>query len=234
MKCAWAEKVDKVVFKFMYFISILAAIALIVAALLCTVDSLSTTIFSHSVPNGTAWVAYLNIPVVFLAMGFIQVERGNTIVDLLFKKFPKSMQKVIEFFGCLLGFAISAYLAYLEFGLTMNKMSTGAKASSAANSFVIWPFALVIAIGYALVAISFLWCIFRIFLIPPERRQGALIMPDDPFAVPTEPVAEGAGAPKDMTPLPDPGLGRLAKEVDENEEKVLNEKRSEAERREEQ
>lgn len=236
MKCAWAEKVDKVVFKFMYYVSILAAIALVIAALLCTVDSLSTTIFSRSVPNGTAWVSYLNIPVVFLAMGFIQVERGNTIVDLLFKRFPKPMKTVIEFFGCLLGFAISAYLAYLQFGLTMDKMSTGAKASSAANSFVIWPFALVICIGYGLVAISFLWCIFRIFLIPPERRQGALVMPDDddPFAVPTQPVAEGAEAKADLTPLPDPGLGRLAKEVDENEEKILSAKNEETERRDEQ
>lgn len=176
MSCVWAEKVDKVVFKFMYGASILAGLSLIVAAILCTVDSLSTKIFSFSLPNGTDWVTYLNIPIVFLAMGYIQVERGNTVVDLVSKKFPTWLQKAVQVFGCLLGAAISAYLAYCEFTLTLDKLSAGTKASSAANSFVVWPFALVIAIGYALVAIAFLWSIFRVILIPPERRQGALIM----------------------------------------------------------
>lgn len=176
MNCVWAEKVDKVIFKFMYGVSILAGLSLILAALLCTVDSLSSKIFSFSIPNGTEWVTYLNIPIVFLAMGYIQVERGNTTVDLISKKFPKALQKIIQIFGCLLGFAISAFLAYCEFDLTLDKLQAGSKASSAASSFVVWPFALVIAIGYALVAISFLWCIFRVILIPPERRQGALVM----------------------------------------------------------
>lgn len=176
MNCVWAEKVDKAIFKFMYVVSILAGLSLILAAILCTVDSLSSKIFSFSIPNGTEWVTYLNIPIVFLAMGYIQVERGNTTVDLISKKFPKALQKIIQIFGCLLGFAISGFLAYCEFDLTLDKLQAGSKASSAASSFVVWPFALVIAIGYALVAISFLWCIFRVILIPPERRQGALIM----------------------------------------------------------
>lgn len=173
--CKWAEAVDKVVFKFMYGVSILAAIALILTAVLCTVDSLSAKILSYSIPNGTDWVTYLNIPIVFLAMGFIQVERGNTVVDLVCSKFPKGMQKVVQVFGYLLGTFISGYLAVCEFDLTGQKLATGAKASAAGNSFVVWPFALIIAIGYLLVAIAFIWCIFRVFLIPPEKRQGALI-----------------------------------------------------------
>lgn len=176
---AVAEKIDKVVFKFMYWVSIIAAIALILAAVLCTVDSLSTKIFSFSIPNGTEWVTYLNIPIVFLAMGFIQVERGNTMVDLVSKKFPPVLQKIVETFGCILGACLSGFLAYCEFDLTLDKIATGAKASSAASAFVVWPFSLAIAIGYALTAISFLWCIFRVFLIPPERRQGALMMVDE-------------------------------------------------------
>jgi TRAP-type mannitol/chloroaromatic compound transport system permease small subunit len=173
--CIWAEKVDKIVFKFMYFVSVLAGISLIIAALLCTVDTLSARIFSYSLPNGTDWVTYLNIPIVFLAMGFIQVERGNTVVDLLSSKFPETLEKVVQIFGSVIGVCISLFLAYCEFTLTISKLSTGAKSSSAGNAFVVWPFALIIAIGYLLVGISFLWGIFRIILIAPERRMGAFI-----------------------------------------------------------
>lgn len=221
-----AEKIDKVIFKFMYGVSFLAGLSLILAAVLCSVDALSSKIFSFSIPNGTEWVTYLNIPIVFLAMGFIQVERGNTTVDLLSKKFPPVFQKIIQIFSCVLGFAISAFLAYCEFDLTLDKLTAGTKASSAGHSFVIWPFALVIAIGYALVAIAFLWCIFRIILIPPEKWQGAFIMP--------EPAPEGApakAAAEELTPLPDPGLGKLAEEVDNNMEEALSEKSGKSEER---
>ena len=172
----WAEKVDKIVFKFMYVVSIFGAIALMVVAVLCTVDSLGTRIFRVSLQNGTDWVTYLNIPVVFLSMGFIQVERGNTVVDILSCKFPKWLDKVVRIFGCLLGTAICGYLGYCEVTLTLKKFASHATASSSASSFVVWPFVAIVALGYILVAISFLWCIFREFFVPPEKRAGAMPM----------------------------------------------------------
>ena len=172
-----AEKIDKVVYKIMYVVSLFAALSLVVAALVCTVDSLSTKIFSYSLPNGTEWVTYLNIPIVFLAIGFIQVERGSTTVDIVSQKFPNGLKKVLEFIGYFFGFVISVFLTYCEINLTITKISTGAKSSAAAIAFPVWPFALVIAIGYGMAAIAFLWCLFRMFLIPPEKRQGAMVPP---------------------------------------------------------
>ena len=173
-----AEKIDKVVYKIMYIVSLFAALSLVIAALVCTVDSLSTKLFSYSLPNGTEWVTYLNIPIVFLAIGFIQVERGSTTVDIVSQKFPASLKKVLEFVGYFLGFVISGFMTYCEINLTATKLATGAKSSAAAIAFHVWPFALTIAIGYGMAAIAFLWCMFRMFLIPPERRQGAMLPPD--------------------------------------------------------
>lgn len=181
---AWAEKIDRIVFKIMYGFSLAAAVALILIAVLATVDSLGTAIFSQSVPNGTDWVTYLNIPVVFLSMGFIQVERGNTVVDLLSNKFPKAVQKVIKIFGYALGAFLCGYLCKCEFSLMMDKLTSGTKSSSAGNAFLVWPFAAIIAIGYLTVAVAFLWSVFREFWIAPERRMGAM------------PVAEAALPPQ--------------------------------------
>jgi len=169
-----AQKIDKVVFKFMYVVSIFAAIALMVCAVLCTVDSLSTAIFSFSIPNGTEWVTYLNIPIVFLAMGYLQVERGNTVVDLLSRKFPKVLNIGMQIFGNVLGAVLSGYLAYCEFGLTISKFTSLTRSSASGDAFYVWPFALCIAIGYALVATAFAWCAVRVITIPPEKRMGAM------------------------------------------------------------
>ena len=168
----WAEKLDKIIFKFMYGVSILAAVALMAVAVLCTVDSLSAKFFSVSVPNGQDWVTYLIIPIVFLAMGYLQVERGNTVVDLLSNKFPKALNHVLQIFGNILGAVLSAYLAYCEFGLMASKLSTLAKSSSSANAFFVWPFAMIVAVGYLLVAVSFAWCAVRVVVITPHRRMG--------------------------------------------------------------
>ena len=62
--------------------------------------------------------------------------------------------------------------------MTITKITTGAKSSAAAIAFPVWPFAMVIAIGYGMAAIAFLWCLFRMFLIPPEKRQGAMVPPE--------------------------------------------------------
>lgn len=170
----WAEKVDKIIFKSLWGVSVLSGGSLLIVAILCTVDALGAKIFSHSIPNGTEWVTFLNIPVVFFAMGFIQVERGHTTVDLLSAKFPPIVQKGIRIVGDAIGILICFYVGYSEITLTVDKYGTLARASSSSTSFLVWPFALIIAIGFFAVGIAFLWCLIREFILPEAKRMGAL------------------------------------------------------------
>lgn len=172
--CAWAKKVDKIVFRAMWGVSILSGASLMLVALICTIDALGAKIFSVSVPNGTEWVTYLNIPVVFLAIGFIQVERGHTTVDLISGRFPEVIQKIIRAIGNLLGIFVCAYVGYCSWKLTLDKIATSAKASSAAGAFLVWPFALVIAVGFLLLMLAFVWTLIREFVLPPHERMGGM------------------------------------------------------------
>ncbi len=173
-----AKKIDKIIFKAMWGVSLLSGLSLLAVAVLCAADALGGKIFSASIPNGTEIVTYLNIPVVFFAMAFIQVERGHTTVDLFSGRFPKGLQKAIHLAGYVLGALICAFVGFCSFQLVLDKYKTSAKASAAASSFVIWPFAMVIVIGFMLIAAAFVWCAFREFLIPPEERMGALPAPE--------------------------------------------------------
>ena len=173
-----AKKIDRIIFKAMWGVSVLSGLSLLAVAILCTADALGSKIFSASIPNGTEIVTYLNIPVVFFAMAFIQVERGHTTVDLFSGRFPKGIQKAIHLIGFVLGALICGFVAYCSFQLVLDKYKTSAKASAAASSFVIWPFALVIVLGFVLIAAAFVWCVVRELLIPPQERMGALPAPE--------------------------------------------------------
>lgn len=155
------KKIDHVVYKFMWAVSIISGVCLLITAILCTVDVLLSKFLSMSIPNGTEWVTYLNIPVVFCAIAYIQIDRGHTAVDLISAKFPKVMQKIIKVIGDILGACVCGFAGYCAWTLTADKFYTAAKSSSAANAFVIWPFAAFIVLGFVLVAVAFAWCIVR-------------------------------------------------------------------------
>ena len=166
-------KIDRVIYRCMWAVSILSGICLIITAFLCTGDVLASKIFNTSIPNGTEWVTYLNIPVVFFAIAYIQMDRGHTVVDLIYRKFPKGMQKVIKLAGDVLGTAVCFFSGYCAFNLTANKLSSHAKSSSASNAFSIWPFVLVIAIGFVLVGIAYAWCIIRDSILFDVLQKGS-------------------------------------------------------------
>ncbi len=161
---------DDTLFKVMKYISYISAVCLLVVTLLSTADVVANKIFNNGITNATEIVTYLNIPVVFLSGAFVQLERGHTHIDLIYIHFPMWAQKLIHTVGNLLGVGISAFIGYRAVLLTLDKFSTVAKSSSAINAFVIWPFVALIALGFLLMAVAFLWSLVREFVLPP--RQG--------------------------------------------------------------
>ncbi len=155
------KKIDRMVYRTTWAVSIISGACLLITAILCTADALLSKLLSTSIPNGTEWVTYLNIPVVFCAIAYIQMDRGHTSVDLICRKFPLALQKLIRIVGDVLGALVCGFAGYCAWKLTADKLRTVARSSSAANAFVIWPFAAFIALGFLLVTAAFAWCIIR-------------------------------------------------------------------------
>lgn len=183
------HKIDRTIFTALKYLSYISGVALILVAVICTADAISANFFHKSITNATDFVTYLNIPVVFFAIAFVQVERGHTHIDLLMDKFPKIVQKIIMFLSYLLGCAISTFISWRGFVLMLDKLEKVAKAGSSRTSFVVWPFALVVAIGFGLLAIAMLWSAIREWTIPEEERAGYL-PPDAPVQFEDE-IEEG-------------------------------------------
>ena len=170
------KKIDRAVFKTTKCLSYVSAIALILVAVICTVDVVGLKLFGSGIRNGTDIVTYLNIPVVFMAIAFIQVERGHTSIDLLLGKFPKIVQRIIVIIGNLLGAVVSGFVSWRIVMLTIEKFQKMSTASAGRNSFVVWPFAAIVALGLALLALAMLWCVIRDITIPKEEQCGYMPM----------------------------------------------------------
>ena len=156
------RRIDRSIMKVVKAISMLGMLSLLIIAVISTINVIASKIFSHPISNVTELVTYLNIPVVFFCVGYVQLDRGHTHIDLIYRHFPIIMHTVIHVIGDLIGVAVCGFAGWRGIVLAMEKYSTSTYATGP-SSFLIWPFVLCIGIGYLILALSFLWCIVREF-----------------------------------------------------------------------
>lgn len=154
------DRIDRAVYTGVKYVSYLGALSLLVIALIATVDAVATKIFHAPIRNVTEFVTYMNVPVVFFCIGFVQLDRGHTHIDLIYRRFPPVIHKIIHILGYVIGVAVCGFAGWRGIVLTLQKLETMTYASGP-TSFLIWPFVVCIGVGYLVLAISFLWCIPR-------------------------------------------------------------------------
>lgn len=160
------EKIDGVVCKVLKCIAYVSAACLIAIMLVAFFNVVGEKLRKiglpvTGIPASTEIVQYLHIPVVFLAAAFVTLDRGHTNIDLLSSKFPKLVQKICKIFGHLVGIAVCGLISWRGF-IQMGKFIARHKMSSVSGiGFPLWPFALILGVGFILLAISFLWAIVR-------------------------------------------------------------------------
>lgn len=154
------DRADAIITRCVRYVSYLGAIALSIIAIIATVDVAATKIFSHPLRNVTEFITYMNVPVVFFCIGFVQLDRGHTHIDILYRHFPPAGHKIIHIIGYLIGTVVCGFAGWRGIVMTLQRLESMTYASGP-TSFLIWPFVACIGIGYLVLAISFLWCIPR-------------------------------------------------------------------------
>ena len=162
-------KADSVIVKIIRTISYVAAVCLVGIMFVAFFNVLGEKIFHKGIPASTEIIKYLHVPAVFLCAGFVTLDRGQTNIDLLSQKFPKKMQAVINIFSFLLGAAISAFVGYRGLVQMSKHIANHVKSNVTGFGFALWPFSLIFAVGFFMLAFSFLWSIVRV-LVPKEDK----------------------------------------------------------------
>lgn len=160
------DQVDRVVVKIIKSISYISGVCLVGIMLTAFFNVLGEKLRAlglpiTGIPASTEIIQYLHIPVVFSATAYVTLDRGHTRIDLLSSKFSKVWQKLFITFGNICGILICAFVSQRGF-VQMGKFITRHKMSSVSGiGFPLWPFALIMAMGFALLSFSFLWSIIR-------------------------------------------------------------------------
>ena len=174
------DKIDSVFVRVLKYIAYVSAVCLLGIMLVAFFNVLGEKLRKlglpvTGIPASTEIVQYLHIPVVFLAAAFVTLDRGHTRIDLLCVKLPKVVQKVFAVIGDLCGIAICALISYRGF-IQMGKFISRHRMSSVSGvGFPLWPFALIMSVGFILLALSSVWAIVREVTgyEPPAHADGA-------------------------------------------------------------
>ena len=172
-------KADKIVFTVAKWYSVIAAICIIVAMVLCVLDVVTSKLFNYTISIGVELVTWLLIPIVYTTLAYIQLDGGHINVDLVQKHLPKGVNDIINGFNCLLGCAMCVYTGHRSWILAMSYLAKHEKSSLASYGFVLWPFAMLIAIGFFTLAFTYLWTILRMIFKSPEVHVESWEMTDE-------------------------------------------------------
>ena len=159
-------QVDLIVVKSLKAVSFISAVAMLIVAVLATIDVIMAKVFRSGVPNATEIIKYLLIPIVYSACAYLAIDQGLINVDLIQGRFPRAMRIAVNILSDLLGLASSAFLAWRGWIQFFKLLQSGEKSSSSSYAFVVWPFGLMFFIGMALLAVALLWRLMRDFICP--------------------------------------------------------------------
>ena len=165
-------KADTLIVKIIRYISYVAAVCLVGIMFVAFFNVLGEKIFHKGIPASTEIIRYLHVPAVFLCAGFVTLDRGQTNIDLLSQKFPQKMQDIVSVFSFLLGAAISAFVGCRGIVQMTKHIANHVKSSTTGFGFALWPFSLIFAFGFFLLAFSFLWSIVRV-VVPKVDLEPA-------------------------------------------------------------
>ena len=160
------DKLDRWVVRILKWVSYVSAVALVGIMLVAFFNVIGEKLRQAGlpvtgIPASTEIIQYLHIPVVFLAMAYVTLDRGHTKIDLLSSKFPKPVQLFFAIVGDLCGIFVACFIAWRGFLQMINFMEINRMSSVTGVGFPLWPFAFILSVGYVLLALSFVWDIVR-------------------------------------------------------------------------
>jgi len=169
------QRIDNVVVKFLKMITYLSAIALIGIMLVAVINVVGEKLAKlglpvSGIPMSTEIITYLNIPVVFFAAAFVQLDTGHTRIDLIVGV-SKTVNFISGILGSILGAVICSFVGYRGLVLMGQNYTQNARSAASTVSFPIWPFNLILSLGFFLLALAFLWCIVRLFAQKGEGEK---------------------------------------------------------------
>ena len=179
-------KIDSIIVRIMRCLSYLSAVCVCLIMCIAFFNVLGEKLLTTGIPATKEIIQYAHVPLVFLTVGYVTLDRGHTSIDLLSSHFPKWLQTFCKVLSFAMGTFITAFMGCRGIVQMTKYMNTHEKSSLTGFGFPLWPFALIYAIGLFILAFTFAWSIVR--LLAPKADLEPQRLPE---AVANEPAKGG-------------------------------------------
>ncbi|MFX0200946.1 MAG: TRAP transporter small permease subunit [Candidatus Hodarchaeota archaeon] len=163
--------IDAAITKVTVWFLFVSVLCLVVMMVLLTIDIITTKFFNMPIPGVTEIVEDLNIPLVFMAMAYVQLERGHIAGPIFENRFSATINNYIKIGGYFLGILITSFVAWRSISLLKEMLAVG-EVKSGAIHFPLWPFALSSALSFVLFALTLALSIVRLLAFPEQYGQS--------------------------------------------------------------
>jgi TRAP-type transport system small permease protein len=150
---------EAVATRFIKWFVIMAEVALAVSMLLSVVDVVSAKIFKAGIPSAVEFVTELNVPMLFGALAFVELERGHIRIDEMFH-WPRRVSHVLKLTAYLIEALVCAFFSWRSVFL-VQEMFTGIHRSGGTIRFPYWPSSIIVLIGFILLTIASILALTR-------------------------------------------------------------------------
>jgi TRAP-type C4-dicarboxylate transport system permease small subunit len=154
------QSIDKALSKVLkgaVYLSVFSAMYMTVSA---TVDVIMTKFFNLPIPGTTEMIEDLNIVLVFMALGYVQISRGHMTGGIINEHLSKGVNKVINLICYVMAFIIAGLICWRSIPLLFTFIENNTEKIGLFN-YPLWPFALVTFIGFALLTIAYVLSFIR-------------------------------------------------------------------------
>ena len=159
-------KIDGIILKVLRAVTYISMVCLVGIMLVAFFDVVGSKLHAaglpvKGIPVANELIQYLHVPMVYLAAAYVTLDRGHTRIDLLSVKLPKGVQKFFNILGYILGIGLCGIICWRGWIQMGRYISRHTMSATSGARFILWPFVLIMVIGFALLAISFIWAIVR-------------------------------------------------------------------------
>ena len=146
-----AEKIITLVSRYLNYIGMGF---LIVLMLLITADVLLRATLNHPIKGSVELAELVMVMTIFLAMAYVQVQRRNIAVDILYDKFPAKVRAILDVIMTTLCLGISVLILWrsIEFQMYLQDSGRG----TVVLNIPLFPFQLMVVIGYFMLCLVFI------------------------------------------------------------------------------
>jgi TRAP-type C4-dicarboxylate transport system permease small subunit len=132
----------------------ISSICLFVMMFIGVADVICAKLFNFGIPSVYEFMAVLNVPLVFLAIGFVTLERGHMTINVIENKTSEKTKAIMNLNGIILSVFISAFMSWRSIVMFIQHI-TCATENQGSVRFPLWPVSLSIVIGCILLTIGF-------------------------------------------------------------------------------